>query len=359
MSAKRMKQERNEEKDEKFNKNKKKKIKKKHTFLKIIIVLLAIIVICAGILVGYGYTKFAQIEFDDIDRSDIEVNEGVKTEGYRNILLLGVDSRKNSYENTLSDSIMIVSINQDTKKVKIVSVYRDSYLKIGKSFDKITHAFANGGAKNSINAINTNLDLDITEYVAVNFNVVVDVVDAVGGVDIEITSAETKYINPYIDEVNRVTKHNSKHITKAGNYTLDGVQSVAYARIRYTEGGDYKRAERQRTVLNLAFEKAKKMNLAQLNSLADKVLKQVSTNISGTQVLGLLSQVASYDVEETIGWPYDVKAYQPKDVWYGAPVNLEKQVKQLHEFLFEEEDYEVSATVKSISDSLIKTTGYK
>lgn len=333
--------------------------KKKHIFLKIIIALLAIIVMCTGIIIGYGYAKLTQIEYDNLDKNEIEVNEGIETAGYRNILLLGVDSRKNSYENTLSDSIMVVSINQDTKKVKIASVYRDSYLKIGKSFDKITHAFGIGGPKQSMSAINTNLDLDIKEYVAVNFNVVVDVVNAVGGINMDITSAEAKYINPYIDEINKVTKHNSKNITKAGNYDLDGVQALAYARIRYTEGGDYKRAERQREVLNLVFEKAKKMNIAQLNKVADAVLKQVSTNISGTQVLGLLSQVASYDVEETIGWPYDIKAYQPKDVWYGAPVNLEKQVKQLHEFLFDEEDYEVSSTVKTISNELIKATGYK
>lgn len=364
MSSKRTKIDEDEEFEEpkSVRRTKKtKKKKKKHIFLKVIIVLIAIIAILAGVLAGYGYSKLAQIEYDDIDESLIEVNDGVKTTGYRNILLLGVDSRKNNYTNTLSDSIMVVSINQDTKKVKIASVYRDSYLKIGNKFDKVTHAFGYGGATASLSAINTNLDLDIKEYVAINFNVVVDVVDAVGGVEIELTSAEVNYINPYIDEVNQVTNHNSKHITKAGTYNLDGVQALAYSRIRYTAGGDYKRTERQRDVLNLAFEKVKKMNLGKLNSLADTVLKEISTNIPSTQVIGLLSQVASYDIEETTGWPFEggIRGYQPGSVWYGAPVNLEKQVKLLHEFLFNEEDYQVSSTVKSISDSLIKTTGYK
>ena len=190
---------------------------------------------------------------------------------------------------------MIVSINQDTKKVKIASVYRDSYLKIGKSFDKITHAYAKGGAAQSLSAINTNLDLDIKEYLAVNFDVVIDVVNAVGGVEIEITSEEAKYINQYIKELNSVTKHNSSYITKAGTYKLDGVQAVAYSRIRYTDGGDYKRTERQRDVLNLAFQKVKKMNLGQLNNLADKILNKISTNISGTEIFGLLSQVTSFE----------------------------------------------------------------
>lgn len=362
MAGKRMKDE-NEEIEmpdsvKRSNKKTKKK-KKKHIFLRIVLVLLAIIAILAGVIVGYGYSKLIKIDYDTIDKNEIEVNEGINTTGYRNIALFGVDSRSNSYENTLSDVIMIVSINQDTKKVKIASVYRDSYLKIGKSFDKITHAYSKGGPTLSLSALNTNLDLDLTEYVTVNFNVVVDVIDAVGGIDMEITSEEAKYINNYIEELNNVTGHNSAKITKAGTYHLDGVQAVAYSRIRYTSGGDYKRTERQREVLNLAFEKVKKMSLVQLNSLADTVLNEISTNISGTQILGLLSQIASYDIEETIGWPYDIKGYQPANVWYGAPVNLEEQVKKLHEFLFDEEDYQVSSTVQTISNQLIKTTGYK
>lgn len=357
MSAKRMKE--NVEIEEK--KHKKHKKKKRHIFLKLVIILLIIIAILAGILVGYIYSKYSQIEHEYIDESEIEINDGIKTTGYKNILLLGVDSRNNNYKNTLSDSIMIVSINQDTKKVKVVSVYRDSYLKIGKSFDKITHAFGKGGAAQSLSAINTNLDLDLKEYVAVNFNVVVDVVDAVGGVEMDITSEEVKYINQYINEVNQVTGHKSANITKAGTYNLDGVQAVAYSRIRYTSGGDYKRTERQRDVLNLAFQKVKKMSLGQLNKLADTVLKEVSTNISGTEILGLLSQIASYELEETTGWPFEggIKGYQPDSVWYGAPVNLENQVIKLHEFLFGDEEYVPSETVKSISQELIKKTGDK
>ncbi len=254
---------------------------------------------------------------------------------------------------------MIVSINQETKKVKIASIYRDTYLQDTKTkkFDKITHAFMQGGAERSINNINTNLDLDITDYVAINFNVVVDVVDAVGGVTLDITNEEARYINPYIDEVNRDTGHKSKRITKGGTYTLDGVQATAYARIRYTAGGDWKRTERQRTVLNLAFEKAKKMNLLDLKKLADVVLKQVETNVSTTEIISLASKAASYEIDSTIGWPYTVRDYQPADVWYGVPSNLENEVKELHKYLFDEEDYQVSPTVKAISDKLIKQTG--
>ena len=337
-----------------------KKKKKKHILLKIFIVLITIIAILAGVAAGYVYSLMSRIDHDDIDKNEIEINEGVETAtGYRNILLLGVDSRENEYSGALSDSIMIVSLNQDTKKIKIASVYRDSYLKIGNSFDKITHAFAKGGAKLSLSSINTNLDLDLTEYVAINFNVVVDVVDAVGGVRKEITSEEVKYINDYIKEINNVTGHKSEKITKAGTYDLDGVQALAYSRIRYTAGGDYKRTERQREILDLVFEKVKKMNVVQLNNIAGKVLDEVSTNIPTNQILGLLPQVASYDIEETTGWPGDVRGYQPAKVWYGAPVNLEKQVIDLHKFLFDDEEYVPSQAVKTISNTLIKETGYK
>lgn len=351
--------------DKKQSKKKKNK-KKKRIILRIFLILLLLILICVAVLFWYAYDKFSKIHYDDIDESQIVVNEGVETTGYRNIVLFGVDSRKNSYENTLSDTVMIISINHDTKKVKVASVYRDTYLKIGKSYDKLTHAYMRGGPTLSLSTLNTNLDLDLKEFVAVNFNVVADVIDAIGGVEIEITAAEIKGnrehrtgINEYIDEVNKVTGHNSPHITEAGTYNLDGVQAVAYSRIRFTQGGDYKRTERQRVVLDKAFAKVKKMNIMQLNNLADVVLKEISTNIPTSQLIGLLSQVGAYEIEDTTGWPFDIRNYQPAEVWYGVPANLAEQAKQLHKFLFEKEEYVVSPSLKAISDDLIKKTGIK
>ena len=345
-------------------KRRKKAKKKKHIFLKILMVLLMLIAIALGTVVGFAYSMLDQMEYDNqVDKDTIEVNDGVETEkGTINIALFGVDARnqKNSYEGSLSDVIMIVSVNQDTKKVKIASIYRDSYLQMSdtKKFDKITHAFQRG-PQVSINSLNSNLDLDIKDYVAINFNVVVDVVDAVGGITMEITQEEAGYINPYIDEINRTTGHKSKRITKGGTYTLDGVQATAYARIRYTAGGDWKRTERQRKVLDLTFEKVKKMNLAQLKSLADTVLKQVSTNIKTSQIISLAASASSYEIEATEGWPFEVADYKPNGVWYGVPKNLEKQVTELHNFLFDKEEYVPSENVKAISDKLIKQTGIK
>lgn len=345
-------------------KSKKKKNKIKKFIIKLFIVLLMIIAVLLGILVSFAYDKYSKINFDNtINKDEIDVNEGVTTTGYMNIVLYGVDARDqdDSYSNSLSDAIMIVSINQDTKKVRIASVYRDTYLHNPKkkSFDKITHAYMAGGPALSMSILNTNLDLNLTDYVAVNFNVVQEIINAVGGIEMEITADEARDINQYIREINGVTGTKSSYINKAGTYLLDGTQATAYSRVRHTAGGDWKRTERQRIVIEKTFEKVKKLGLGKLNELADIVLKQIATNIETKQILYLLTQVASYEIEDTTGWPFKPVDYQPAGVYYTVPRNLEQQVIQLHEFLFDEEDYVVSTELKAISDKLIKQTGIK
>ena len=324
-----------------------------------LLVILVIIIVLAGSGVGYVMTKLNKVNFIEINDEDIEINEGVDT-GLRNIVLLGTDTRSDTLDEGRSDCIIIASINEKTKQIKLVSVYRDSYLQIPeRSLDKVTHAYAYGGPALSMSTLNTNLDLDIKEFVAINFYVVMDVVDAVGGVNIEVDSAELQYINNYIDSINNDEGKNGKHITNTGTQNLDGVQALAYARIRYTAGGDYKRTERMREVLTAVLNKAKKMNIGQLNSLADQILPSVNTNVSSGEILSLIPQIASYDVVESIGWPYEVEGATINKVWYGVPVTLEDSVRKLHQEIFNEANYEPSQTVKSISDSIINKTGYR
>ena len=133
-----------------------------------------------------------------------------------------------------------------------------------------------------MSTLNTNLDLNIKEFVTVNFESVVDIVNAVGGVSVNITSEELKYINGYIDEINNVTGNKASHVTKTGTQTLNGVQALAYGRIRYTAGGDYKRTERMRDVMMAVVDKAKKMSVGQLNKLADTLLPKIYTNIKNS-----------------------------------------------------------------------------
>lgn len=347
----------------------KKSKKKMNIALKIFLIFLLIVILLAGIFAGvvwwYINDKLGQIQYEDIDKTAIGITEEVKEElsGYRNIAILGIDSRADDYSlGNRSDCIIIVSINRKTNDVKMFSVYRDTYMLMDNGsgteiLDKITHAYSYGGAQNTLKALNTNLDLNIEEVVTVNFDSVVATIDAVGGIDMYIDSEEVKYINKYIDENSKVTGKKSKHITQAGNYHLDGVQALAYSRIRYTAGGDYKRTERMRTVIEATMKKAKTLNVGQLNTVADTVLPRVRTNIAKNDIIALIPKVPSFNISESIGWPYETKGIT-LDRWYGVPVTLESNVTELHKKLFGQEDYQPSAKVKDISQKIVTKTGY-
>lgn len=315
-------------------------------FLKFLgIFLLIIIIACVATAVVFVKTKLNKINYENVTANDIEINDGVEEvlKGYTNIALLGLDAQDATFTNSRSDCIMIISINNDTKEVKIASVYRDTYLNIdGHGLDKVTHAYAFGKAPLALSAINKNLDLDITEYVTIDFDSVINIVDAMGGVEITVTSAEAGQI---------------PGISGAGTYNLTGTQALAYGRIRKIDT-DYARTERMRNVVIKVFEKAKKLSLTQLNSLIDQLLPEVTTNISQTEILSYASKIGGYNVTDSFGWPYEVRGYNGV-AWYAAPVNLEANVKKLHEQLFENEEYEVSETVKEISQSIINKTGYR
>ncbi len=344
------------------------KIKKKNKGLKIFLrVLIVIIVIILGIAIaGYSFvhSKLSKMKTEYIDKTAIGISEEAKDslKGYRNIALLGIDSRADDYgTGNRSDCIIIASINEKTKEVKLLSVYRDTYVYVtengNKKLDKITHAYSYGGAQNTLKSLNEALDLNITEYVTVNFDAVIAAVNALNGVEIDITSEELKYINDYIDATSQSSGIKSSHLSKAGRQTVDGVQAVAYSRIRYTAGGDYKRTERMRTVVTAMAKKAKTLSIGQLNKLADEILPRVSKNIENNDIIALIPSALSFDIIESLGWPYNVKGITTT-AWYGVPVTLESNVIRLHKELFGQEDYKVSETVKEMNAAIIKKTGY-
>lgn len=314
-----------------------------------IVLLVLILIIALAMGAGYFYikSKLDMINYEnEIPKEEIEIPEGVEEQlsEYRNIVLLGKDSEDTDYENGRSDCIIIVSINEKTKEVKLASVYRDTYLQIpGRSLDKVNHAYAYGGPALTMSTLNTNLDLDITEYVAVNFEATRDIVDAVGGVTITVTDAEATKISG---------------ISGAGTYLLNGSQALQYARIRKIDS-DYQRTERMRTVLEAVFEKAKKMNVNELIKLANTILPEISTNISQSEIVSLIPQIAQYKVTDSIGWPYNTRGITLNGVWYGPPITLRSNVIQLHKELFGEEDYQPSEKVESISQSIVNKTGYR
>lgn len=369
-SGQRINEEESQSNSEEFNPNMKRgekvekpRKKKRHIFRNIVIILLIILI---GIIsAGYGYIqdKLGKIQKVDINKEDLGISEEASeslTE-YRNIALFGVDSRNHNLEKgNRSDCIIIASINNNTKEVKLISVYRDTYVQIqGHGLDKITHAYSYGSAQLALNTLNTNLDLNISEFATVNFDVVADAVDELGGIEINIESQqEMKYLNDYIVETSKVTGKSTPNVTRTGKQTLNGVQAVSYSRIRYTSGGDYKRTERMRDVLTAMLTKLKTKSLTEINKFADNILPKVYTNISAGDILALTPSLMSYKITESIGWPYTTKGIT-KDRWYGVPVTLEKNVIQLHQEAFGETDYILSEKVKSISNQIIKKTGYQ
>ena len=331
-------------------------------FLRIVLALILIIIIMVGFIFFYVKGKLDKIQTVELpSNEDLGITETVSQDltGYRNIAIFGVDSRSDDYgRGNRSDCIIIASINNDTGVVKLISVYRDTYVNIdGHGLDKITHAYSYGEAPLAIKTLNKNLDLNINEFVTVNFDAVSEAVDKLGGVQLNITADEIKYINGYIDETSRVTGKTANHITEPGTYTVDGVQAVSYSRIRYTDGGDYKRAERMRTVIEAMFNKLKTRNVAQISAFADSILPHVYTNITSNDIIAMVPSMTKYKVTESIGWPYNTKG-KTMDRWYGIPVTLESNVTQLHKEAFGDTDYVPSETVKSISQSIVNKTGY-
>lgn len=343
-------------------KKEKKEKKKLNWFWKFVICFILIIAILGATVFFYINDKLGKLQQVELNEQELGISDAINQNlsGYRNIAIFGVDSRADDYgKGNRSDCIIIASINNKTSEVKLISVYRDTYLQIeGHGLDKVTHAYSYGEAQLALNTLNTNLDLNIKEFVTVNFDSVAEAVDALGGIKMTVDENEVKYINDYIGETSKITGKTSSKITKAGTYTLDGVQAVAYSRIRYTAGGDYKRTERMRDVIEAMVNKLKTKSIGEINTFADKILPKVYTNISTGDVLGLLPNLANFKITNSIGWPYETKGIT-LDRWYGVPVNLANNVKKLHQEAFGESDYTPSSTVQEISNKIIKKTGYQ
>lgn len=323
-------------------------ISNKGGFLKGLGIFLLIILILLGLALGVGYAiltdKLSNMDYVEIDESSIHVNSGVdeNLKDYRNIVLLGVDSQDGSFSNTRSDCIIIVSINKKTNDVNLTSVYRDTYVEIdGHGLDKITHAYAYGGPELAMSTLNKNLDLNITEFVTVNFETVKTVVDSIGGVTIKVTDAEATQISG---------------LSSGGTYTLNGEQALVYSRIRKIDS-DYQRTERMRTVIEAVFDKIKTLGVSELSNFVDTILPLISTNLSSNEIISMLPSVPFYTIKDSEGWPYEVRGIST-DAWYGVPVTLESNVKELHAELFGNDDYTPTETVQEISDDIINDTGY-
>lgn len=352
------------------------KAKKKQK--RIILFIVEILVLAILVAVLYTVLKADNIQKIKVDEGNIttKVNENVENneslKGYRNVALFGVDSREGDLgKGTRSDSIIIASINEDTGEIKLCSVYRDTYMNLSNdSYNKCNTAYAKGGPEQAIIMLNMNLDLNITDYVTIGFDGLIDVIDALGGVYVDVSEAEIPHLNNYqISMVGTTTDGQTFTATEGKDYTavttagyqkLNGLQATAYCRIRYV-GNDFERAERQREVLASVMDQAKQASVTDLNKILNNVLPHVATSLDVDEMATMLSDVTKYNIAGSDGFPFESHRATGKVGSKGScviPNNLEQNVVMLHEFLFNDSNYAVSKQVQSYSEKIAADTGY-
>lgn len=325
----------------------------------------ALVVLLVVLYVMNRVELFSKVNYDDkvVQQSVNELTESTleTMEQYTNIALFGLDTRQAGSlgKGNRSDTIMVASINNKTKDVKIVSVYRDSYLNLANDkYRKCNEAYSIGGPEQAVAMLNMNLDLKIDYYMSVDFLAVSEVVDLMGGIEIDVDEYEIEHLNNYTVETSKVTGKTTTKLKSTGLQTLDGVQATSYCRIRYTKGDDFKRTERQREVLQTIADKAKTLSPTKLDDIVKKVFPMCATNMTVDQLLAIAADGLSYNIVETSGFPFDLVTDSVGSA--GSCViakDLEANVKQLHELLFDETDYTPSTKVAEISAKIKNDTG--
>lgn len=323
---------------------------------------LVLALLASGVV--YAATKLNKIDTQEIPKEDIVINQEAEAagEGYTNVALFGGDSRTGQLEKGVrTDTIIVASLNNKTKEIKMVSVYRDTLLDIGDgTLQKCNAAYSFGGPEQAINMLNRNLDLDIQNYVTVDFGIVAEVIDQLGGVEIDVKEEEVQYINEFIDETGAVAGKEVNYVQNGGPQLLDGVQATTYARIRSTAGGDFTRTERQRLVIEKMVEKIKQSDLGTINNIIDEVFPSISTNFTVAEILSYAKDFAKYTLGENSGFPFE----KTTDTISGLgsiviPVSLESNVQELHKFLYGTADYQVSSEVSGISGAIVSRVGQR
>lgn len=280
-------------------------------------------------------------------------------QGHRivNIAVFGIDARED-VEGERSDSMMIVSADYEHGKVKVTSLMRDTYVYINEEYgyDKLNAAYSLGGPDLALKTINQNFDTAITDYVTIDFNSMVEMVNAVGGVTINITSEDELYwLNQYLMDVNDKVGTSSPFVEGTGEQLLDGSQALAYCRIRYVGNGDYERTQRQRNVLEQVMTKAMALNPIQQYNLLTKVMPYVQTSLSFTEILKYAGNAMFMDSKqiEQFRLPTDelVGDGYIDGVSYVFPYTLEDNIRALYQFIYET-SYTPSSRAQELSEEI-------
>ena len=341
---------------------------KKNTKIRIAVFFLELL--CLAILIGglYIYRRatvsLQKIEQPEFHEEEITVNaEAPQMKGFSTYAIFGTDHRvlNSEMEGENSDTIIIACVNNSTKEVRLASVYRDTLLDIGDTYAKANAAFAYGGPEQAISMLNTNLDLNIRDFVAVDFSAVTKLVDCFGGLDIPMSYAEIVHMNNYCVETSEETGEDYEPVElpeKApddqekiiGTYHLNGVQVTSYCRIRYTSSLDMGRTERQRFVIGLLVDEAKAAGLTRLFDIMDEVFPLVQTSLSKTEILQLIPAMIGYSLAGNTGFPETYDFAELSDMGsIVVPRDLTTNVSTLHKFLFSEPDYTPTSDVEEKS----------
>ncbi|MDM0492057.1 LCP family protein [Clostridium perfringens] len=296
-----------------------------YKYLKCMILSIVLVVL---ILISGGFyfinSKFNKVQKIEINKDNLSINENKnKEEKYiKNIALFGIDAPKGKAGR--SDAIMILTLDEEHKVMKLTSIMRDSYVDIpGHGDDKITHAYAFGGPELAMKTLNENFKVNVEDFMAVNFTSLPEIIDKLGGVKINIIPEEI---------------HHIPGITSPGEQVLNGAEALAYSRIRYATGGDYKRTERQRVVLEAVFEKLKSTPTKEYPSLIDDFLPYVETNMSSMDMIKLATDVAPLVKGnlETARFPLDgyCDGKMINGVWY-LVYDRQATLNQIQEYIYD------------------------
>lgn len=300
------------------NRNKKKKSSKLATFFK---TLLLFIIIFGAI----GFYALNRIENVKVSRNDEDL--GIVEDNYdkkiRNILLLGID-REYTGQHARSDSIMIASVDGRHKKIKLTSIMRDTYIDIeGRGMDKLGHAYAFGGPELAIKTINKNFNMNIRDFVAIDFSGFESIIDAMGGIDIDVKPNEVSHVK----------------VNGSGLQRLNGRQALNYSRIRKTGDGDYERTERQRVVLERMLNQAMSINLTKYPGLLNDTLPYVDTSLSKIDILGLGTNVARSNIKDIEQYRLPVDGHLEHKmidgIFYILPRDMDDNIALLKDFIYE------------------------
>jgi LCP family protein required for cell wall assembly len=355
--------------DDRRGRRKKKKVKSNVKWaIALVVELIIIMFLSYGILRVYLHNKYQKFDHvKDMKEEELDINEGANQamNNYTNIALFGVDSRDESLgKGNRSDAIIIASINNNTKEIKLLSVYRDTLLEVSKEdgsvlTTKVNSAYAYGGPELALQTLNKNLDLNITEYVTVNWEGLTRAIDALGGVVVHVEENELDTLNGVIAEQIQVNGINSNGVYETGYVTLNGAQATAYSRIRSTDQGDITRTERQREVISAMIAQAKQSDLKTLNAIIDEVFPYIGTSITEDQLYELAKGVLSYEMTDSNGFPFQWEYYstQAKGSCI-APEDLTENVKTMQLYLFGTENYVPTQQVQNISSQLTGETGF-